>query len=133
MARENIERAGLGHVVDVRVGPALRTLEGMALEVQGEGKFDVVFIDADKRNNVGYLEWALKFSHKGTVIVADNVVRGGEVVDGESKDESVRGVRSLFNMLKAEKRVDAMALQTVGMKGWDGFAMALVVEDVGDA
>jgi predicted O-methyltransferase YrrM len=133
VARENIERAGLGHVVDIRVGPALRTLEGMALEVQGEGKFDVVFIDADKRNNVGYLEWALKFSHKGTVIVADNVVRGGEVVDGESKDESVRGVRSLFDMLKAEKRVDATALQTVGMKGWDGFAMALVVEDIDDA
>ena len=91
MARENIERAGLGHVVDVRVGPALRTLEDMALEVQGEGKFDVVFVDADKRNNVGYLEWALKFSRKGTLIVADNVVRGGEVVDGESEDESVRG------------------------------------------
>jgi len=130
VARENIERAGLEHVVDVRVGPALRTLEDMALEVQGEGKFDVVFIDADKRNNVGYLEWALKFSRKGTLIVADNVVRGGEVVDGESKDENVRGMRSFLDMLVAEKRVDATALQTVGTKGWDGFVMALVIEDI---
>jgi predicted O-methyltransferase YrrM len=132
VARKNIDSAGLGHVVDVRVGPALGTLEGMADEVQKEGKFDVVFLDADKRNNVGYLEWALKFSRKGTVIVADNVVRGGEVVDGESGDESVRGVRSFLDVLKAEKRVDAMALQTVGMKGLDGFAMALVVEDIDD-
>jgi predicted O-methyltransferase YrrM len=130
VARENIERAGLGNVVDVRVGPALRTLADMALEVQGEGRFDVVFIDADKRNNVGYLEWALKFSHKGTLIVADNVVRAGEVVNGESEDESVKGMRMFLDMLMAEKGVDATALQTVGTKGWDGFVMALVVEDI---
>ena len=90
--------------------------------------FDMVFIDADKENNVRYFRWALQFSRKGTVIVVDNVVRKGRVADLQNQDPAIVGVRRLFEELKMEKRVDCTAIQTVGSKGWDGFALALVVE-----
>ena len=120
MARANLDRAGLAGAVDIRVGRALETLPGL------DGPFDFVFIDADKEHNPEYLEWALRLSRPGTLIVADNVVRGGAVVDAESEDLRVRGVRRFHELLAAEPRVVATAIQTVGVKGHDGFAIALV-------
>jgi predicted O-methyltransferase YrrM len=130
IAKKNIAAAGLTHLIDVRVGSALDTLESMASEGWGkEDKvFDMVFIDADKKNNVGYIKWALKFSRKGTVIVVDNVGRKGKILDEMTSDETIQGVRATFEMLGKEKRIDATAIQTVGSKGWDGFALALVVD-----
>jgi predicted O-methyltransferase YrrM len=122
IARANIERAGLGDRVDLRVGPALATLPEV------EGPFDLIFIDADKRSNPEYLEWALRLAREGTVIVADNVVRGGEVLDPASPDPSIQGVRRFLDMVAAEPRLDATAIQTVGSKGWDGFVLAVVSE-----
>jgi predicted O-methyltransferase YrrM len=116
VARRNL--AGLP--VEVVVGPALETLRGLT------GPFDLVFIDADKRSNAEYLRWGLRLSRPGTLIVADNVVRGGEVVDGSNADPSVRGVRAFFDAVAAEPRLRATAIQTVGGKGYDGFALALV-------
>ena len=110
--------------MDLRVGAALDTLP--TIEADGLGPFDLIFIDADKPNNQEYLDWALKFSRRGTVIVGDNVVRDGAVVDAGSADARVQGVRTFFDMLAAEPRVSATALQTVGSKGWDGFTVALV-------
>ncbi len=133
VARGNIERAGFKDTVEVRVGPALSTLS--ELEKSGTVEpFDLVFIDADKGNNPGYFEYALKFSRVGTVIVVDNVVRQGGVlsVEGEvlseDQERARKGVWDVFKAIGAEKRVEATALQTVGPKGWDGFAVALVVE-----
>jgi predicted O-methyltransferase YrrM len=120
VARRSIERAGLGDRVDLRVGRALDTLPHL------DGPFDLIFIDADKRSNPEYLEWSLRLSRPGTVIVADNVVRGGAVVDAESDDPSVRGVRRFIDMVAADPRLDATAIQTVGTKGWDGFVLAIV-------
>jgi predicted O-methyltransferase YrrM len=122
IARANIERAGLGDRVDVRVGPALETLPRV------DGPFDLIFIDADKRSNPDYLEWALRLAREGTVIVADNVVRGGEVLDPASPDPSIQGVRRFLELVAAEPRLDATAIQTVGSKGWDGFVLAVVSE-----
>lgn len=124
VAKANVARAGLADRVDLRVGPALDTLP--RLETEGAGPFDLIFIDADKPNNPFYLQWALKLARRGAVIIGDNVVRGGEVVDAGSADPSVRGTRALFDMLAAEPRLSATALQTVGSKGWDGFAIAIV-------
>lgn len=126
VARKNIARAGLDGVVRVRLGAALDTLPLLVKE--GEGPFDLIFIDADKRNIPNYLTWSLKLSRKGTLILVDNVIRDGEVVDASSKDPNVQGARQLFDMLKSEPRLQATALQTVGSKGYDGFAMAVVVE-----
>ncbi|KAH7308771.1 O-methyltransferase-domain-containing protein [Rhexocercosporidium sp. MPI-PUGE-AT-0058] len=132
VARGNISRANFSDVVEVKVGAALTTLA--AMEANGTEPFDMVFIDADKENNVGYFEYALKFSRVGTVIVVDNVVRQGRVlrVDGETMDETQerarKGVWDVFGRIGGERRVEATALQTVGPKGWDGFAVALVVE-----
>jgi len=109
-------------VVDLRLGRALDTLPGLA----GEAPFDMVFIDADKPSNPDYLDWALRLSRPGTVIVCDNVVRGGRVGDAGSTDPGVVGTRSLFDRIAAEPRLTATAVQTVGAKGWDGFAIALV-------
>ncbi|HXU41740.1 MAG TPA: O-methyltransferase [Burkholderiales bacterium] len=120
VARKNIERAGLGARVEVRIGQALDTLPSV------QGPFDFAFIDADKQNNAEYFSWALKLSRPGSVIVVDNVVRDGKVVDARSRDASVQGVRRLNELIAAEKRVSATAIQTVGMKGYDGFAVALV-------
>jgi predicted O-methyltransferase YrrM len=125
VARANIARAGLSQIVEVRLGPAAESLERMAAE--GEAAFDFIFIDADKPNNPVYLEWALKLSHPGTVIVCDNVVRDGKLADAESTDPAVVGTRAMFDRLAADPRLVATALQTVGAKGYDGFAVALVV------
>ncbi len=124
VARANLSRTGLSDVVDLRLGPALETLPKLAAE--GAGPFDLVFIDADKPNNVAYLEWALKLARPGAVIIVDNVVRDGAVIDERSADPNVRGARALFDALAAEPRLGATALQTVGAKGWDGFVIALV-------
>jgi len=125
VARENVARAGLAGKVEVRTGPALSTLP--KIEAEGLGPFDFVFIDADKTNNAAYLEWALRLSRPGTAIVVDNVVREGEVVDAASHDPDVIGVRRMFELMAREPRLSATAIQTVGAKGWDGFALAIVL------
>ncbi len=125
VARANLDRAGVGSRVDIRIGAALDTLPGV--EADGMGPFDLVFIDADKVNNSNYVRWALRLSRPGTVIVVDNVIRGGAVSNPDLDDEAVRASREVLGLLAAEPRLDATALQTVGSKGWDGFALALVV------
>jgi len=124
VARANIGRAGLAARVDLRLGPALEVLPGV--EREGAGPFDFIFIDADKPSIPDYLAWALRLSRPGTVIICDNVVREGAVIDGASADPSVQGVRRFFDLVAAEPRLTATAIQTVGSKGWDGFAMAIV-------
>jgi predicted O-methyltransferase YrrM len=126
VARENISNAGLKKVVEVKVNPALATLAQMQKE--GTEAFDMVFIDADKDNNPGYFTAALAMSHVGTLIVIDNIARRGRLIDPNSTAGDVLGTRKLFEMMGKEKRVEATAVQTVGSKGWDGYAMALVVE-----
>jgi predicted O-methyltransferase YrrM len=124
VARANLARADLGGMVDVRVGRALDTLPQIARE--GLGPFDLFFIDADKANIPNYFKWALDLSRPGSVIIVDNVVRGGAVLDGASTDPNVQGVRRFNELVAAERRVSATAIQTVGSKGYDGFAIALV-------
>ncbi|MER0126016.1 O-methyltransferase [Franconibacter daqui] len=121
VAQENICSAGLNNV-EIRVGPAADTLPGLA----ALAPFDLIFIDADKPNNPLYLEWALKYSRSGTLIIGDNVVRDGEVTNPESPDERVQGVRKFIKMLGQDPRLTVTALQTVGSKGWDGFTLARV-------
>lgn len=128
VARGSLARAGLDGVVEVRVGPALETLP--RLEAEGAGPFDVVFIDADKPATPEYFAWALRLSRRGTLIVVDNVVRDGAVADAASEDAAVQGIRRFLEMAAAEPRVSATALQTVGGKGYDGFALALVTADL---
>lgn len=120
VAKDNLARAGLLDRVEVMVGPALDSLPKLS------GNFDLVFIDADKPNNSNYLQWALKLSHPGTIIILDNVVRDGRVLEAKSGDANVNGARGAFELLKSEPRIDATALQTVGLKGWDGFVLGLV-------
>lgn len=127
VAQANIARAGLAEVVEVRLGQALDLLPQLAAE--GRGPFDLIFIDADKPNNPAYFEWALKLSRRGSLIIADNVVRHGAVVDPNSPDPSVQGIRRFFELVAAEPRVSATALQTVGAKGYDGLALMLVTSD----
>jgi predicted O-methyltransferase YrrM len=133
VARVNIARAGFGDVVEIRLGPALETLPELAAE--GAGPFDLIFIDADKGNYPGYFSWALKLSRPGTVIIGDNVVRDGAILDPGAKDpltgdtELIRGVRRFYELLASETRVSATAIQTVGDKGYDGFVLALVGEE----
>ena len=124
VARGNFKRAGVAERIDLRVGAALDTLPILAAEAGPP--FDFVFIDADKPNNSAYFSSALQLTRSGGAIVVDNVVRSGAIVDGASRDADVRGVRKFFDMLAAEPRVSATALQTVGAKGWDGLAIALV-------
>ncbi|MFI5747951.1 O-methyltransferase [Streptomyces sp. NPDC051644] len=126
VARGNIERAGLADVVEIRVGRALDTLPELA--EQGYGPFDIVFIDADKPSNPDYLAWSLKLTRPGSLIIADNVVRDGEVVDGGSDDPKVQGVRRFTELVAAEPALTATALQTVGGKGYDGLMLALVTD-----
>ncbi|MGQ0640770.1 MAG: O-methyltransferase [Gemmatimonadaceae bacterium] len=127
VARANIARAGLSGIVDVRVGRAIDTLP----QIQAEGlePFDLIFIDADKQGYVDYLEWSLELSRRGTLIIADNVIRDGKVLDATTEDALVQGVRRYNEVLAAEPRVIATAIQTVGNKGYDGMAMALVIAD----
>lgn len=124
VAAANIQRAGLSAVVDLRLGPALESLSQM--HQKGEPPFDFIFIDADKSNNPAYLEWSLRLSRPGTVIIGDNIVRDGAIVDPQNSDPRVQGVRRFFEMIAADRRLDATALQTVGSKGYDGFTLAIV-------
>ncbi len=123
VARANIARAGLESRVEVRLGMALDLLPGLAVSAE---PFDFVFIDADKPNNAAYFDWALKLSQPGSIIVVDNVVREGDVIDAADASPTVQGVRQFLERLAAEPRVSATAIQTVGAKGYDGFAIALV-------
>ncbi|WP_189311257.1 O-methyltransferase [Streptomyces brasiliensis] len=125
IATRNIARAGLDKVVEVRVGPALESLPKLADE--NPAPFDLVFVDADKANNPHYLEWALRLTRAGSLIVVDNVVRGGRVVDSESIEPDVRGTRAAIEMIATHPRLTGTALQTVGSKGYDGFALARVL------
>jgi predicted O-methyltransferase YrrM len=127
VAQSNIARAGLSGCVEVRIGRALDTLP--ALAVEGRAPFDLIFIDADKQTYPEYFTWAVKLSHRGTLIVADNVVRNGAVTDPASPDPKVQGVRRFFERIAAEPRVTAAVIQTVGSKGYDGFALILVTSD----
>ena len=120
VARANLEQAGLSDRVDVLVGRAVDTLAGL------DDTFDLVFVDADKPSNADYVQAALRLTRPGSVIVVDNVVRGGAVVDPDG-DANVQGVRRLNDLLAAEPRLDATTIQTVGSKGYDGFTLALVV------
>lgn len=124
VARANIARAGLDDRVEVRLGMALDLLPGVA--AVGGPPFDFVFIDADKPNNAAYFDWALRLSRTGSIIVVDNVVRGGDVIAAASDSPTVQGVRRFLERFAAEPRVSATAIQTVGSKGYDGFAIALV-------
>ena len=125
VARVNLERAGLDGRVALREGTALETLPRLAEE--GTGPFDLVFVDADKPNNPEYLDWAVRLARPGSLVVLDNVVRGGEVVRADSDDPRVRGVRRMTERIAADPRLEATALQTVGRKGWDGFALVRVL------
>jgi predicted O-methyltransferase YrrM len=125
VARANIKLAGLSQVVEIRVGTALDTLPRLVSE--GLGPFDLIFIDADKPNTPEYYKWALKLARRGSLIIVDNVVRDGAIADAASADPSVQAMRRLNEMLAAEPRVSATAIQTVGSKGYDGFTIALVI------
>jgi len=126
IARSNIARAGLAGIVELRLGRALDTLPQLVAE--GRGPFDFIFIDADKPTYADYFTWALKLSRRGTMIIADNVIRKGAVLDTASEDPSVLGVRRLNELVAAEPRVSATVIQTVGGKGYDGFTLALVTD-----
>ena len=127
VARANLARAGFAAVTQVRVGAALDALPRLAAE--GAGPFDFIFIDADKANTADYFTWALKLTRRGAVIVADNVVRDGAVIEADSRSADVKGIRRFLALAAAEPRVEATAIQTVGAKGYDGLAFALVVAD----
>ena len=124
LAEANIAAAGLADVVEIRIGSATTLLAAMASG--DEDPYDLVFVDADKESNPAYVSAALELSHSGTVIVVDNVVRDGIVVDAASSHPDVRGVRAMVELLRGDTRVDATAIQTVGMKGWDGFVLVRV-------
>jgi predicted O-methyltransferase YrrM len=124
VARANIARAGLSHLVEIRVGPALDTLP--LLTAEKRGPFDFIFVDADKKNNPGYFEWALKLSRPGTVILVDNTVRDGAIADMKNTDPDLEGTRRMHELIAAEARVTATAIQTVGAKGYDGFTLIRV-------
>ncbi|MBB5342770.1 O-methyltransferase [Tunturibacter empetritectus] len=125
VAAANIKRAGLSSLVDLRVGSALESLAN--LHAQKAAPFDLIFLDADKPNNPSYLEWAIKLSRPGTVIIGDNVIRDGAILDPNSSDPAVSGTRTFLERFGDNPRLEATALQTVGSKGYDGFAIALVI------
>ena len=120
VAQSNIRNAGLSNIVEIRIGAAADSLA--QLHKEGAQPFDMIFIDADKPNNPTYLEWAVKLSRKGTLIVVDNVIRDGAIADAENTDPAITGTRKMFEMLAANSSLEATALQTVGSKGYDGFA-----------
>jgi predicted O-methyltransferase YrrM len=125
VARRNLQTAGVARLVEVRLGVALDSL--LVLDSEGVRPFDLIFIDADKENNPRYLEWALKLSRRGTVIVVDNVARHGSVIQAKSKEPDILGTRHMLKMMAKHPRLSATALQTVGVKGLDGFAIAVVM------
>src|SRR5262249_34185630 len=122
VARANLERAGVGEKVEIRVGPALDSLPGL----EGEGPFDLAFIDADKANTPNYCDWALDHVRPGGLVIADNVVRGGTLAETDSDDEATIAQRHLHTTLAQDPRADATTIQTVGAKGYDGFTLILV-------
>jgi predicted O-methyltransferase YrrM len=124
VARTNVDEAGLGSKVEIRIGAALETLR--ALEAEGTEPFDFVFIDADKENDPHYLDWAIRLGRPGTTVVMDNVVWEGAVLDPSLDTENAPGIISALQMMGEDPRLDATVIQTVGSKGWDGFALALV-------
>lgn len=124
VALENVQRAGLSDRITLHVGAAAETLPRLA--EAGAGPFDLIFIDADKPNNVTYLEWAVRLARPGTVIILDNVIRDGQVLEPDNTDPSVIGTRAAFDWIGHHPRLRASALQTVGAKGWDGFAIMVV-------
>jgi predicted O-methyltransferase YrrM len=124
VARANVDAAGIGHKVEIRVGAALESLP--ALEAEGRGPFDFVFIDADKENNPHYLNWAIRLGRPGTIIVIDNVVWEGALLDPSMDEINAPGIISALEMIGKDPRLDGTAIQTVGSKGWDGFALAVV-------
>jgi predicted O-methyltransferase YrrM len=124
-AKSNIANAGLSALVDIRVGPALDSLAKLVADKTAP--FDLIFIDADKPNNPLYLDFALKLSHPGTLILVDNIVRDGAIIDAASEDPRVQGQRQLLTAMSVNPRLTSTALQTVGSKGYDGFAMAIVI------
>jgi len=123
VARENISRAGLDRIVEIQIGHALGTLPRLS------GPFDLIFIDADKPGYSDYFKWALKLSRPGSLIVADNVVRNGGVIDAASADANVQGIRRFNDLVSKEPKVAATAIQTVGSKGYDGFLVAIVLDE----
>jgi predicted O-methyltransferase YrrM len=125
IARENFQRAGLARQIELLEGPALDSLPKVA--AAHPAPFDLIFIDADKKNNPRYFEWALKLSRPGTVIIVDNVIRDGQILDPNSKDSDIQGTRALFELLHNEPRVSAIAVPVADSKGYDGFALALVL------
>lgn len=126
VAEANIKHAGLADKIKIIVGAALDTLP--KLKEKGLSSFDLIFIDADKSNNPEYLKWALELSRPGTVIITDNVIRDGKVLDSDSDDPNVRGIRTFIDKLSQEPRIDSTVMQTVGMKGYDGFVIGVVKE-----
>jgi predicted O-methyltransferase YrrM len=126
VAQENLERAGVADQVEIRLGAALDSLKQLADE--GAGPFDFIFIDADKENTRPYFEWSLKLSRAGTVIFVDNLVRNGAIIEGDTADSQVRGMREWVDSVTDDKRVDVTGVQTVGSKGYDGFALAYVID-----
>lgn len=131
VARANIARAGLASVIEVRLGPALESLPRVFAEARGP--FDLVFIDANKSTMAEYFDWALKLARPGSVIIADNVIRHGGVMDAASDDPDIQGVRRFNEKVAAEPRVSATEIQTVGSKGYDGFALAVVLSKSGES
>jgi predicted O-methyltransferase YrrM len=125
IARANLQSAGVLDRVEILIAPAVDSLR--ALHAGGASPFDLVFIDADKKSMPDYLDWSLKLSRPGTIIVADNVVRDGKVIEPDNPDENIQGVRRMTELMAAEPRLRATAIQTVGARGYDGFAMALVL------
>lgn len=125
VARGNLDRAGVGGQVEIVVGAALDSLPVLAARPDHQ-PFDMVFIDADKENNKSYVQWAIELSRPGAVIVVDNVVRAGRVLEPADGDRQAHGVVDMFEMISGNPRLDVAAIQTVGVKGWDGFALALV-------
>jgi predicted O-methyltransferase YrrM len=127
VASKNFARAGLSDVIELRRGKALDSLPGVASD--GRGPFDLIFIDANKSNMDEYFDWAVKLSRRGTAIISDNVIRHGGVIDAASEDEDIQGVRRFNERVAADPRVSATAIQTVGSKGYDGFALMVVLTD----
>jgi predicted O-methyltransferase YrrM len=127
VSRKNFARAGLANVIELRQGKALESLPRVAAE--GRGPFDLIFIDANKSNMAEYFDWSLKLSRRGSVIIADNVIRHGGVLDADSDDVDIQGVRRFNERLAAEHCVSATEIQTVGSKGYDGFALIAVLDE----
>lgn len=124
VAQRNLERAGLSDRVDIRIGPAIETLP----KLTGEAPFDLFFLDADKESNADYVAWSLKLARPGSLIIVDNVVRGGRVIEAATQDAMVQGVRRMVDLIANEPRLEATAIQTVGAKGYDGLLFARVKE-----